>query len=46
MSMRVVVHYRVGTVTRDWVCTYKRLDHIIAVCEEKGFEIIGVESLA
>jgi hypothetical protein len=44
--MRVVVHYRVGITMRDWVCEYSRLNHIIAVCEEKGFDIIGVESLA
>jgi len=43
--MSVVVHYRVNGMLRDWVCTYERLDHIIQVCEAKGFEIVGVEDL-
>jgi hypothetical protein len=40
--MRVVLHYRVNGILRDWVCTYDRLDHIINVCIEKGFDIVGV----
>jgi hypothetical protein len=43
--MSVVVHYRANGMLRDWVCTYERLDHIIQVCEAKGFEIVGVEDL-
>lgn len=46
MPMRVVLHYRIEGVMRDWVCTYDRLDHIMNVCIEKGFEIVGVEELA
>jgi len=45
MQMRVVLHYRVEGILRDWVCTYDRLDHIMNVCVEKGFEIVGVEEL-
>ena len=45
-AMRVVLHYRVNGVLRDWVCTYDRLDHILNVCVEKGFDIVGVEELA
>ena len=44
--MRVVLHYRVNGVLRDWVCVYDRLEHIMNVCREKGFEIVGVERLA
>ena len=44
-GMRVVVHYRVNGMLRDWVCDYDRLDHVINVCETKGFEIVGVEDL-
>ena len=46
MPMRVVLHYRVNGVLRDWVCAYNRLDHIMEVCVEKGFEIVGIEDLA
>ena len=46
MQMRVVLHYRVEGILRDWVCTYDRLDHIMNVCIEKGFEIVGVEELS
>ena len=45
-AMKVVLHYRVNGVLRDWVCAYNRLDHIMEVCVEKGFEIVGVEELA
>lgn len=45
MPMKVVLHYRVNGIVRDWVCAYERLDHIMEVCVEKGFEIIGVEEL-
>jgi len=44
--MRVVLHYRVNGVLRDWVCTYDRLNHILNVCVEKGFDIVGIEELA
>ena len=44
--MKVVLHYRVNGVLRDWVCLYDRLDHIIDVCLEKGFEVVGVGELA
>lgn len=46
MPMKVVLHYRVNGMVRDWVCAYNRLDHIIQVCIEKGFEIIGIEELS
>jgi len=45
-AMRVVLHYRVDGVLRDWVCTYDRLNHILNVCIEKGFDVVGVEELA
>jgi hypothetical protein len=45
-TMRVVLHYRVNGVVRDWVCSYDRLDHVMNVCVEKGFDIVGVEELA
>ena len=44
--MRVVLHYRVNGILRDWVCAYERLDHILTVCAEKGFDVVGVEELA
>ena len=46
MSLRIVIHYRVNGVLRDWVCTYERLNHIMNVCIEKGFDIVGIEELA
>ena len=46
MPMKVVLHYRVNGIVRDWVCAYERLDHIMEVCVEKGFEIVGIEDLA
>ena len=45
-AMRVVLHYRVNGMVRDWVCAYERLDHIMEVCFEKGFEIVGIEELS
>lgn len=46
MKEKVIVHYRTSDgETKDWVCEYERLDQILKVCEEKGFEIIGVEQL-
>lgn len=46
MKEKVIVHYRTKDgQTKDWVCEYVLLDHIIKVCEQKGFEIIGVEQL-
>ena len=45
-KVKVVVHYRTPTgATRDWICDYDRLDHIIEVCYAKELEIIGVEQL-
>ena len=46
MPMKVILHYRVNGVLRDWVCTYDRLSHILDVCVAKGFEVVGVEDLA
>lgn len=46
MPMKVVLHYRVNGVLRDWVCSYERLNHIIKVCNMKGFDIVGIEDLA
>ena len=46
MRAVIIVHYRnKNGQTSDWVCDYKRLDHILKVCEEKGLEVIGVEQL-
>jgi hypothetical protein len=44
--MKIVITYRTpdGT-TSDWVCEENRLDHIMQVCEQKGFEVISVEYL-
>lgn len=44
--MKVVVQYLVNGELRSQTCPYDRLDHIIYACEEKGFEIVGVEELA
>lgn len=45
-KVKVIVHYRTECgQTRDWVCDYDRLDHIIEVCYAKGIEIVGVEQL-
>ena len=44
-QMKIVLHYRVNGVVRDWVCSYDRLDHIMNVCVEKGFEVVGIEEL-
>lgn len=44
-SVKVIVHYRANGILRDWVCTYDRLDHILEVCEAKGFVVIGMEEL-
>ena len=46
VAMKVVLHYRVNGVLRDWVCTYDRLNHILKVCAMKKFEVIGIEDLA
>jgi hypothetical protein len=46
MPMKVVLHYRVNGVLRDWVCSYERLDHILNVCAMKGFDVVGIEDLA
>lgn len=46
MPVRVIVHYRVNGVLRDWVTVQDRVNHIISVCLEKGFEVVGVESLS
>ncbi|MBL6775842.1 MAG: hypothetical protein ISQ26_10575 [Candidatus Puniceispirillum sp.] len=44
--MKVVLTYRTPDgVTSDWVCDEERLNHIMKVCEEKGFEVIAVEYL-
>lgn len=43
--MKIILHYRVDGALRDWVCAYDRLDHIIEVCKEKGFDIVGIEEL-
>lgn len=44
--MTVVVQYKVENEIRTWTCSYDRLDHIISACDEKGFEIVGVEELS
>jgi len=41
----VVLHYRANGALRDWVCSYDRLEHILEVCEAKGFDVIGWEDL-
>jgi hypothetical protein len=44
--MKVVLHYRVNGVLRDWVCMYDRLEHVLKVCAMKKFEVVGIEDLA
>ena len=44
--MRVVIQYLVEGELRSQTCDYDRLDHVIAVCEEKGFEVVDVENLS
>jgi hypothetical protein len=44
--MRIIVSYtNAEGANNEWVCTEDRLDHIMKVCEEKGFKVISVEYL-
>lgn len=44
--MKIVITYKTSDgAINDWVCEEERFDHIVKVCEEKGFEIVSVEYL-
>jgi hypothetical protein len=47
MASNVIVRYRLPSGdTREWVVQYERLEHVLKVCEEKGFIVIGLEELS
>jgi hypothetical protein len=44
--MKIVITYKTRDgVINNWVCVEERFDHIMKVCEEKGFDVVSVEYL-
>jgi len=42
--MKIIISYKNAEgANSEWICTEDRLDHIMKVCEKKGFEVISVE---